>query len=53
MHMLHETIRNNDFLQNTALQHYCDIFSNTFSYNIVPTLQRSFTLKINVVNRPA
>ena len=36
--MLHETIRNDDFKRNTALQHCCDILSN--GYNIVPTLQR-------------
>ena len=44
--MLHETIRNDDFLRNTALQHCCDIVSN--DYNIVPTLQRCVAL-INVV----
>ena len=33
--MLHETIRNDDFLRNTALQHCCDIVLN--GYNIVPT----------------
>ena len=32
--MLHETIRNDDFQPNTALQHCCDIVSN--SYNVVP-----------------
>ena len=35
--MLHETIRNDDFKRNTALQHCCDIVSN--GYNIVPVLQ--------------
>ena len=48
--MLHETIRNDDFKRNTALQHCCDIFSN--SYNIVPTLQRWVALKIVLANRP-
>ena len=42
--MLHETIRNVEFYLNKALQHCCDIFSN--SYNIVPTLQRCVALKI-------
>ena len=36
--MLHETIRNDDFQPNTALQHCCDVVSN--SYNVFPTLQR-------------
>ena len=48
--MLHETIRNDDFQRNTALQHCCNIVSN--GYNIVPTLQRSVALKIFVANRP-
>ena len=39
--MLHETIRNDDFQRNTALQHCCDIVSN--SYSIVPTLFRIVT----------
>ena len=47
---LHETILNDDFYRNTALQHCCDIVSN--GYNIVPTLQRSVALKIVVANRP-
>ena len=47
--MLYETIRNNDFYRNTALQHCCDIGSN--SYNVVPTLQRHVALKIVVANR--
>ena len=34
--MLHETIRNDDFQRNTALQHCCDIISN--GYNIVSAL---------------
>ena len=46
---LHETIRNGDFYRNTALQHCCDIVSN--SYSIVPTLQRCVALKIVVANR--
>ena len=48
--MLHETIRNDDFLRNTALQHCCDIVSN--GYNIGPTLQRCVAVKIVVANRP-
>ena len=36
--MLYETVRNDDCLRNTALQHCCDIVSN--GYNFVPTLQR-------------
>ena len=49
--MLHETIRNDDFLRNTALQNdCCDIVSN--GYNIVPTLQRCVAVKIVVANRP-
>ena len=48
--MLHETIRNDDFLRNTALQHCCDIVSN--GYSIVPTLQRCVAVKIVVANRP-
>ena len=48
--MLHETIRNDDFWRSTALQHCCDIVSN--SYNIVPTLQHCVALKIVVANRP-
>ena len=48
--MLHETIRNDDFLRNTALQNdCCDIVSN--GYNIVPTLQRCVAVKIVVANR--
>ena len=48
--MLHETIRNDDFLRNTALQNdCCDIISN--GYNIVPTLQRCVAVKIVVANR--
>ena len=47
--MLQETIRNDDFQRNTALQHCCDIVSNGF--NIVPTLQRCVALKIVVANR--
>ena len=38
--MLHETIRNDDFQRNTALQHCCDIVSN--DNNIVPRLRRRF-----------
>ena len=48
--MLHETIRNDDFLRNTALQHCWDIVSN--GYNIAPALQRCVALKIVVANRP-
>ena len=47
--MLHGTIRNNDFLRNTALQHCCGIVSNGCS--IVPTLQSCVALKIVVANR--
>ena len=47
--MLHETIRNDDFKRNRALQHCCDIVWN--SYNTVPTLQRCVALKIVVANR--
>ena len=48
--MLQETIRNNDFEPKTALQHWCDIVSD--SYNIVSTLQGCVALKIVVANRP-
>ena len=48
--MLNQTIRNDDFQRNTALQHCCDIISD--GYNIVPTLQRCVALKIVVANRP-
>ena len=48
--MLHETIRNDDFQRNTALQHCCDIVSN--GYNITPALQPCLALKIVVANRP-
>ena len=47
--MLHETIRNDDFQRNTALQHCCNIVSN--GYNIAPTLQRCVTQRIVVANR--
>ena len=40
--MLHETICNVVFWLNKALQHCCDIVSNSY---IVPTLQRCVTLK--------
>ena len=48
--MLHETIHNDDFWRNTALQHCCDIASN--GYNVVPALPRYVALKIVVANRP-
>ena len=48
--MLNETIHNDYFEPNVALQHCCDRVSN--SYNIVPTLQRCVALKIVVANRP-
>ena len=52
--MLHETIRNDDFLAQhsvaTLLQHCCDIVSN--SYNIVQILRCCVALKIVVANRP-
>ena len=47
--MLHETIRNDDFLRNTVLQHCCDIVSS--GYNIVPALQRCAALQIVAANR--
>ena len=46
--ILHETIGNDDFKLNKALQHCCDIVSN--GYNIVPRLQRRFALKIVIAN---
>ena len=48
--MIHETIRNEDFLANTVLQHRCDIISN--GYNNVPILQRCVVQKIVVASRP-
>lgn len=48
--MLHEAIRDDDFWLNKALQHRCDIVSN--SYDIAPTLQRYVALKIFVAIRP-
>ena len=48
--MLHETIRNDNFQPNTALQHCCDIVLN--GYNIVPALLHCVALKIVVANRP-
>ena len=49
--MLYQKIRNEDFLRNTALQHFCDIVSS--GYNIVTTfMQRCVALKIVVANRP-
>ena len=47
--MLHETIRNDDFLRNTVLPHCCDIVSD--SYNIVATLQRYVAQTFVVANR--
>ena len=47
--VLQDTIRNDDFYRNTALQHWFDIVSN--GYNIVPALQRCVALKIVVANR--
>ena len=47
--MLHETIRNDDFLRNTVLPHCCDIVSD--SYNIVSTLQRYVVQTFVVANR--
>ena len=44
------TIRNDDFLRKTALQHCCDVVSN--SYSIFPTLQRCVALKTIVANCP-
>ena len=48
--VIHETIRNDDFQRNTALQPCCNIVSN--GYNIVPSLQRCVVLIIVVANRP-
>ena len=50
--MLHETIRNEDFWRNNALQHCCEIVSD--GYNIAPALQRCVALNFPVVvaNRP-
>ena len=48
--MLHQTIRNNDFRRNTALQYCCDIVLN--SHNIVPTLQRCVALKTSLRIEP-
>ena len=47
--MLQETIHNDDFLRNTALQHCCGVVWN--GCNIVPTLKRCVALKIVVANR--
>ena len=47
--MLHETVRNDDFQRNTALQHCCDIVLNIY---IFPTLQRCVALKIVFAYRP-
>ena len=46
--MLHETICDDDFQRNTAIQYCCDIVLN--GYNIVPTLQCCVALKIVVAN---
>ena len=48
--VIHETIRNDDFQRNTALQHCCDIVLN--GYYIVPALQLCVVLIIVVANRP-
>ena len=48
--ILQETIRNDDFWHNRALQHCWDIVLN--ACNIVPTLQRCVALKMVVANRP-
>ena len=48
--ILQETIRNDDFWHNRALQHCWDIALN--ACNIVPTLQRCVALKMVVANRP-
>ena len=48
--MLQETIRNDDFKRNAALQRCSYIVSNC--YNIVPTLQPCVALEIVVANRP-
>ena len=46
--MSHETIRDEDFQRNTALQYCCNIVLN--GCNIVPTLQCCVALKIVVAN---
>ena len=48
--MLLETIRNDDFQRNTALQHCSDVVLN--GYNIVPAFQRCVALKIVAANHP-
>ena len=48
--ILQETIRNDDFWHNRALQHCWDIVLN--ACNIVPTLQRCVALIMVVANRP-
>ena len=48
--ILQETIRNDDFWHNRALQHCWDIVLN--ACNILPTLQRCVALKMVVANRP-
>ena len=48
--ILQETIRNDDFWHNRALQHCWDIVLN--ACKIVPTLQRCVALKMVVANRP-
>ena len=47
--MLHETVRNDDFWRNTALQHCCEFVSNCC--NIVSALQRCATFQMVVANR--
>ena len=48
LHRVHETIRNDDFLRNTALPHCCNSVPN--GCNIVPALRRCVALKIVVAN---
>ena len=40
--MLHETIRNDDFLRNTVLPHRCDIVSD--SYNLQRYVAQTFVV---------
>ena len=48
--MLHETICNDDFLRNTALQCWNNVV--TIRNNVATMLQRCVALKIVVANRP-
>ena len=48
--MLHETIRNDDFKRNTALQRWNNV--GTIRNNVATILQSFVALKIMVANRP-